>query len=183
MARYDVRNVTAYLTDKACPAWHRIFAIDEMDEIPTDQWSIYLDADTIVLQDLCLILREMKSDHAVAAVKMKHYKLSDKDFFNASQLFSHGISKLHRAGINNGVFMFHRGQWKARELTKKIWQWQIRANEAGKYPLFYYNDMAAMSLVFLEEGYEKLDKKLNCMQENDNGCVIRHYVGVKKPWH
>lgn len=184
MARFDVHNSTGYLRDKACAAWLRVFAIDEMDDIPTDQWSIYLDADTIVLEDLCPILHEMNSNYPAAAVKMSHYRLSGKDFFNASQLSVYGVSKFHRAGINNGVFMFHRGMWKTRNMTQRIWQWQIRASETNrKEPLFYYNDMAAMTLVFLEEGYEKLEKRFNCMQENDNGCAIRHYVGAKKPWN
>lgn len=182
MQRFDVHGPNNYLQGKACAAWLRVFVIEETIDIPLEEWAIYLDADTYAEGDLCDILNDLDNTHMAAAVKMNYYKLSNKDFFNATQLFAFGVHRLHRAGINNGVFAFHKGRWMERNITSKILEWQKRASEAGEYPLFYYNDMAAMSLVFLEEGYKKLDKRFNCMQENDNNCIIRHYVGSKKPW-
>lgn len=175
---YNVHDSAGHLRDAACSAWLRVFVAPD---IPSDGWALYLDADTIVTGDLCAVRDGLPETGYLAAVQMDHYALRDKDFFNATQLLRLGVTRLHRKGLNNGVFAFHPARWRAANATMRMWQWQITAHYAPT-PLFHYNDMAAMSLVALEDGYTQLDARLNCMRDGLDGCVVRHFAGKRKPW-
>lgn len=178
MTPYHVHDTVQYLRDAACAAWLRYYAAESAQ---SDGWALYLDADTEARGDVCQLLEVLDDTHAIAAVEMPHYTLYHKDFFNASQLFRHGVTRLYRHGLNNGVFAFHPQRWRERNITSRIWDWQIRAHNATT-PLFHYNDMAAFTLVALEEGYQSLPPRFNCMDEKVEGCVIRHFAGQRKPW-
>lgn len=178
---YSVHGSASYLSEAACAAWVRIFAAPH---IPYDGWALYLDADTIVLGDLCPLIDSLPDKGYLAMRTMDHYVLRHKDFFNATQLWKMGVDRFHRRGFNNGVFAYHAARWREANATMRMWQWQIEAHRrlGQPYPLFHYNDMAVMTLVGLQDGVIALDERFNCMHDGVPECVVRHMMGKHKPW-
>lgn len=160
---------------------------------------VYLDADTIVVKDICKLFDTslLGGDAPVIAAVSREFKsvcfslIYCDDARVRDFLSSNGIRDPERDlnFFNAGVIVFHLGRWADRGLTKKAEFW-IRANsELGIYSLGSNPPL----ILAVGSHFEDLDAKWNCdgfgfkrptsvTHECQVDAGIRHWSGHLKPW-
>tara|TARA_B100001564_G_scaffold295898_1_gene261188 strand:+ start:291 stop:2723 length:2433 start_codon:yes stop_codon:yes gene_type:complete len=152
-------------------AYYRIFAIDYIVKNGNTNDTLYIDSDTIVLNDMDSIF-EIETDKSLLAVN-ENYNLEIVKLSMAHNRFDNYF--------NSGLMLFKPSHPKFLQLIKKtIDACMIKKN-------LFLQDQCALNIGFCNE-YEQIDETYNYMFQNlsimelDKIKLI-HFIGPIKPWN
>ncbi|MBQ8293946.1 MAG: glycosyltransferase family 8 protein [Alphaproteobacteria bacterium] len=139
---------------------------------------IYLDCDTIVLQDIAQLYDQELDGYAIGAVPDPNvYNVPEKRL----QLHTGALLSDTHFYFNSGILLIDCDVWRKNDMLPKL-----MAAERVTAPTRYYNDQDVLNKAF-DSNYKQLDVRFNvksnlitfCPQEH---VVVRHFTGFMKPW-
>lgn len=154
---------------------------------------VYIDIDTIVLDDISRLYDLELGDHLVGGVLDKAFSICNSGDFKLAKA---ELSRLgytnYQTYINSGVLLINLSQWRSKNLTKKLLT-LARENE------FIFHDQDALNIccgescLLIDErwnfsthvspelyGDEERKRIVDRIKTRDLGIV--HYPGKFKPW-
>lgn len=136
--------------------------------------AIYLDCDLLVLDDIFLLYDCELENYDIAAVKDRcalDMILKSKENLN--------IDKNH-SYFNSGVLVINCKNWRDKNIKEKLFELEKKYRQLLQFP-----DQDILNKCF-ENNYLKLPFKFNVetgySSFYEGEIVIRHFVGVTKPW-
>ena len=149
---------------------------------------IYVDSDTIILQNISALKDISLGQYIIGAVY--EYWQENKQY---GKLIKDNISYLHLADnhkyFSSGVLLIDCQKWRKNNITEKL------LNLYNKYKdITQYQDQDMLNKLF-ENDYKQLSEEFNvteqtilsCPKEKlldlKNNIVVRHFAGDKKPWN
>lgn len=159
---------------------------------PTLNKAIYLDTDTVILDDIKLLWEQDLENYPLGAVPATYYDKWRDDAFNA--VYPKTDKWLF---INTGMLLIDCDKWRENSITENILQLCKKYNDVLDVAVGY--DEAMVSLYF-ENNFKVLDCRFNLSDHENHlkefepfyndiyidneweNIVIRHYAGSDKPW-
>lgn len=158
---------------------------------PNIQKAIYLDTDTVVLDDISLLWNQNLDQYALGAVPATYYDKWRDDAFKVYPKTNKWLF------INTGMLVIDCKKWREQSITENILKLCKKYNSVLDVAVGY--DEAIVSLYF-EGNFKVLDCRFN-MTDHENhliefnpfytnnlienewkNIVVRHYAGSDKPW-
>ena len=138
---------------------------------------IYIDIDTIILEDIKFLYFQDLNEYCLGAVH--DIKSDDLPFQQYKK--SIGLTQNHKY-FQAGVLLIDIGNWKKNNVSQKLMD--VAVKNSSKYRL---QDQDALNVLF-ENNYKILDNRYNyCVANGVNNpegeVVIRHFNSQIKPWH
>jgi lipopolysaccharide biosynthesis glycosyltransferase len=131
--------------------------------------ALYLDSDTIILDDISELLAKDIEGRAVGAV-------------NAYSSDIHAKRLNLEYAVNSGVMIMDLAQWRSRDVHTHCFRWLVEHPELAQTV-----DQDAINVI-LSDSVFLLDPKWNFRVKSGEHIqptdpVIIHYIGPTKPWH
>jgi len=151
-------------------AYYRIMA----PELIASNRLLYLDCDTIIVQDLYSLYSADLQNYTLAAI-------ADINEYNFKKNFFRRIDRY----FNSGVLLIDTNKWRQNNILKRSFFFLNDGNNLNKIK---YHDQDILNHL-LENDWLELDAKYNYqIQEYDNkkqlgDTQILHYISNHKPWH
>lgn len=139
---------------------------------------IYLDCDTIVMQDISQLYDQELDGYALGAVPDPNvYNVPEK----RAQLYPAALLSEKHLYFNSGILLIDCNVWRKNDMLPKL-----MAAERMTAETRYYNDQDVLNKAF-DANFKPLEIRFNvksnlitfCPQEH---VVIRHFTGFMKPW-
>ena len=129
---------------------------------------IYLDADTVVLDDIYKLYNE-NIDYYIGAVA---------ELTTTSCPRNIGIPKSHKY-FNSGVLLINSKKWREDNIKDKLFEIGKKYSKLLAYP-----DQDILNKAFENNNYKILDYKYNASEgtkksSSDDNIIVRHYTGTK----
>ncbi len=129
---------------------------------------IYLDADTIVIDDINKLYSENIDNYYIGAVDETTSASCPKEM---------DISPSHRY-FNSGVLLINSKKWREENIINKLFELGKKYSKYLAYP-----DQDILNKAF-ENNYKILDNKYNASDgtkksNEDQNVVVRHFIGIK----
>lgn len=162
----------------------------ELPQILSDcEKVIYIDGDTLILDDLCILFRQDLKDNYVAAVS---------DMYIVKKLSRNRIFQ-HENYFNSGMMLINLDLWRAHNISKKLIQNKLQEKEHLFMDQDALNSVLGEKTLYLSPKYNFLSvisEEFNCNEIADfyaessekilqyKSCpVIMHLANIQsKPW-
>ena len=155
--------------------------------------AIYLDIDTIILEDLSEYYNINLDNYYIAGVKAYAY-INDTDINTKKYYDSIGLFDIS-SYINAGVTLWNLKKIRDNSMTPKLCELALhnyKSQDQDVINLAFYNHIKCLSFKYnfmtkyLEKSYKcRLDnfKLQECVEESIETPIIIHYADKKKPWY
>ncbi|MDR0423077.1 MAG: hypothetical protein LBH46_00625 [Rickettsiales bacterium] len=156
----DIENIFAGCNtwNHYLDCWARFLFMDKVNVAR----AIYLDSDTIVLDDIEKIWSLTLEDKVIGACYDSGCGLEK--------------SNINHTYFGSGLLLIDCEKWRKQDITNKI-------IEAGKKygKEFHFPDQDALNFIFNNNNYKQLPNYLCSLGYDTESCIVRHFAGIK-PW-
>jgi lipopolysaccharide biosynthesis glycosyltransferase len=130
---------------------------------------IYLDSDTVLLDDIAELYNEDLDGHIIGAA-LEDFSSSDRSAkrFDISDEYGY---------FNSGVLLIDAKKWRENNITEELFETEEKYKNHLAYP-----DQEVLNKVFNKRGFKILNKKYNDFSMQCNALpIVKHFVGGQKP--
>ena len=161
--------------------------------LPGAHKAIYLDSDTIVLDDIAALGGAALGGAALGGAALGGIYEYWQDNNDWGEKIKNDLEYLNLSGthkyFSSGVLLLDCDKWRQENITQRLLDLYQKYREITQYP-----DQDPLNKLF-ENNYKELDAKFNVTEQTiisykgtelldlKNAVVVRHFAGDNKPWN